>query len=373
GGVRREVRFGGRRVPSFPPVTGRHLTFTFLRAASEVGTDPQPLRIEELDLPGLAPVTRGATVTVPCSAGPTLQVGATSVRFSLRTSTTGLLDGSALAAQPCGRSLLVGAGASELVATPGPAIGLDTIALRPAGEAGASAATGQPREVAVLDWSSEHRDLEVGAGPSGVLALSESFNPGWEATTDRGATLVPVRVDGWRQAWLLPAGETVTVQLDFTPGRWHRAGLGLGAVALIAVVALACVRPRSPRDGPVMAAAAPSREWEAVLLCVGVPTLLGGAWGLAAGLVALGLRRLLPPRGLLLVLFVVAAACGPAVILSGTPVGGAVAQVLALLALALTAVVLSPVPGRGLLMRRPVRRGDLPREAAQQRLLQQQP
>ena len=43
------------------------------------------------------------------------------------------------------------------------------------------------------------------AGPAGYLVVNENFNPGWRAAS-AAARCGPVRLDGWKQAWLLPAG-----------------------------------------------------------------------------------------------------------------------------------------------------------------------
>ena len=371
GGVRHEVRVGARRVPTFPAVTAARFRFTFFQNADAGGLDGRPLRIEEVFLPELPVPRREAVVQVPCADGPRLRVGDTVVRFSAAASTSRLLDGSALPARRCGGPLVVPRGETELVASPGAAVGLDTVALAPTGRP--QSAAGRSRHVVVLGWGSEHRNVRVASGGPAVLALTEGFNAGWRARTSDGVTLRPVRVDGWRQAWLLPAGRATDVRLDFTPGGWHRAGLALGALGLLAVVALAAVRPVTSKAAAAPLAARPGGLVEVLLLAVGMPVLLGGAWGLAAGVTALWVRRALPERAVAGLLGLAALACGPAVVVSGTPVGGAAAQLCALLALALAASSLSAVPGRGPLVRRAVDRGDLPGEAAQQRLLQQQP
>ena len=55
-------------------------------------------------------------------------------------------------------------------------------------------------------WGSARRVLRVTAGPASYLVVNENFNAGWQAVTAGGALLRPVRLDGWKQAWLLPAG-----------------------------------------------------------------------------------------------------------------------------------------------------------------------
>ena len=50
----------------------------------------------------------------------------------------------------------------------------------------------------------------------------------------------PIRLEGWKQAWVLPAGSTGTVNLSYTPdGAYHLSlVVGAGLAALLAVLAL---------------------------------------------------------------------------------------------------------------------------------------
>ncbi|MEV6906809.1 hypothetical protein [Amycolatopsis sp. NPDC051071] len=44
-------------------------------------------------------------------------------------------------------------------------------------------------------------------------------------------------MDGWQQAWILPAGSGGVVQLEFGPDWKYRSGLLIGAIAILAVLA----------------------------------------------------------------------------------------------------------------------------------------
>ena len=57
--------------------------------------------------------------------------------------------------------------------------------------------------------------------------LPENANDGWRATLG-GRELTPLRVDGWMQGYLLPAGDGGRVTMEFTPNRLYQAGLGIG-------------------------------------------------------------------------------------------------------------------------------------------------
>ena len=57
------------------------------------------------------------------------------------------------------------------------------------------------------------------AAPS-YLVVNENFNVGWQAVID-GRQLRAVRLDGWKQAWLLPAGTHGVVTLTYGPDRLY--------------------------------------------------------------------------------------------------------------------------------------------------------
>ena len=69
--------------------------------------------------------------------------------------------------------------------------------------------------------------------------VNENFNAGWQAAWT-GGRCRPVRLDGWKQAWLLPAGTAGTVTLTYLPDALYRdaIGGGLGSLALVVLVAL---------------------------------------------------------------------------------------------------------------------------------------
>jgi arabinofuranan 3-O-arabinosyltransferase len=73
--------------------------------------------------------------------------------------------------------------------------------------------------------------------------MRENTNPGWVARIG-DTTLPPVIVDGWQQAWIVPAGLSGPVVLEFAPDGPYRIGLAIGAASLLVVVGLAVVPPR---------------------------------------------------------------------------------------------------------------------------------
>jgi len=150
---------------------------------------------------------------------------------------------------------------------------------------------GQRRDLRVLSWETTQRRLEVGDGSESYLVVPENANPGWIATLD-GHVLQPARIDGWQQAWLIPAGTEGVISLDFQPDRPYRQGLLAGALLVLALVAAALLpaRRRAPPPAPTQ-----NRSWWAgALTAIALLLLLGGPIPLIALLGCLVLRHLWP-------------------------------------------------------------------------------
>ena len=70
----------------------------------------------------------------------------------------------------------------------------------------------------VRRWNAEDRLVSVSGGRASYLVVHENANRGWRAEL-HGRPLVPARLDGWQQAWVLPEGAAGDVRLTFGPGR----------------------------------------------------------------------------------------------------------------------------------------------------------
>ncbi len=151
--------------------------------------------------------------------------------------------------------------------------------------------TGRPQSPDIEEWSATHRVVGVAeqAQPQ-VLEIAENFNPGWRADL-AGVELQSVRVDGWKQGFLVPAGAGGQVSVDYAPDSTYRWGLAIGLLAALAVVYLA-VRPPALRVRPSVASR-PLRHLVAALVGIGV-LLTMGPWGVLALGVGLVLVRRLP-------------------------------------------------------------------------------
>jgi arabinofuranan 3-O-arabinosyltransferase len=102
----------------------------------------------------------------------------------------------------------------------------------------------------VLSWTSSARTLRVAASQPSYLVVNENFNTGWTASVDKH-TLRPLRLDGWKQAWALPAGTDGIVTLKYLPDTTYRTNLlvGFAALAIVFVLALVPTRRRRQQRG----------------------------------------------------------------------------------------------------------------------------
>jgi hypothetical protein len=99
-------------------------------------------------------------------------------------------------------------------------------------------------------WRPNPTELTVevaDADEQSVLAVAQNYSEGWEAYDSRGNKLTPIRIGGWQQGWVLPAGPEQVVTARFMPDRLYRAGLLLGLLALLSVLAAAVFLRRMPR------------------------------------------------------------------------------------------------------------------------------
>ncbi len=349
---------------AFAPVVTDRLRLTFPDPTPVLTADPaygsyqyMPLGFTGLAVPGVfsgSPTrTDAALPPAACGSGPLLELDGRPARTALAASATAVLRGDRLSAQPCGEvSLDPG---DHLLVAPDTAFWRVTgVALAPEGwwEEPPEPA----REVRVESWEATRRVVRMAAGGGAVLAVAENANAGWRATVD-GAELRPVRLDGWRQGWVVPAGGQARVVLEYGPQRTYLAGLLGGGLAVLVLLGWAFVGSRrEPAAGP---AAAGVRPWQVAVL-LGLVVLIGGWWGLAAAVTVgatVGVARRVPRdplsglRGVPVLAGVVGVvAAGMALGAAGAGQGwwpwpgqvGLPPQVLALTALAVLAVALLP-------------------------------
>ena len=89
----------------------------------------------------------------------------------------------------------------------------------------------------VRSWQADQRQLSIGRGAASYLEVHENYNPGWAATLN-GQQLTPVRLDGWQQAFVVPAGAGGTVTLSFRPAATYHLVLVASLLAVALLLAL---------------------------------------------------------------------------------------------------------------------------------------
>jgi arabinofuranan 3-O-arabinosyltransferase len=279
---------------AFAPVRTTSVVLRFdpkpSRYSLQLGTfRPLPVGVSELVVPALdglrVPVDRARRIAVGCDDGPVLDIDGTRLRTSVRTSVGALVDRAPITAQACDAAVDLRAGLRHVVL--GASRLLEPVTLFLATPDGTGPAVGEARSVQPRHWGRESREVAVGAGPATVLVVHENANAGWRATLD-GHELTPLVVDGWQQAWLVPAGGQGTVALSYGPGRVYDVGLVVGALLVLLLLGLAAtpsLTPSVPRSAPGEA----SRT--GLVLSGGLFLLLGGPVGIGALVLARLLRR----------------------------------------------------------------------------------
>jgi arabinofuranan 3-O-arabinosyltransferase len=163
-------------------------------------------------------------------------------------------------------------------------------------------------------------------------------------------------VDGWQQAWLVPAGAGGTISLDFTPQGTYRIALLVGALAVLAMLVGIAIPVSTTGFRPAPA----TDRWGFVLALAVLTGVLGGAVALGPLAGWLVLRRVSrAPVALWCVAVATALAVAGRLLGSGQAwAQGGIAQALVLVAV--TAVVVEtvdpprwPRPGHRSTRRRP--------------------
>ncbi|GAA3946576.1 DUF3367 domain-containing protein [Actinomadura viridis] len=273
---------------TFAPLRTDRLTLTFRR-----GGGLQPLQITDVVVPGVRslPDVRTFPLTLDCGFGPRLSLDGRTVPTKVTGTLGDLLEGRPVAFEAC-RPVTLREGPNRLAAEPLDGFRVESAVVgdrAAAGEPGEQAASGEDaapgeqaaRPVRVLRWTAGERAVRVDAAQASFLTVNENYNPGWTARAG-GKKLRPVRLDGWKQGWVVPAGTTGTVELTFRPDVAHRAGV-VGGLGLLVVLLLVAVRPRGARPvPPPPPAGAPGwPAWAAVALAAVLGGWIAGVPGLA--------------------------------------------------------------------------------------------
>jgi SAM-dependent methyltransferase len=218
---------GATTVARFAPMRTTRLTFKFSVVQA-------PLQVSDVLIPGVPSLTPPPVLfQLRCGLGPLIKLNGQTVPTRLSGTFDDLLTGRPMQFTACSPVTLA-AGQNHVAEPFTDAFSVRDVVL----SAQAIAPSSPPTAAVIRSWTASSRTVTVTARTRSYLIVNENFNKGWRAVIG-GRTLQPVRLDGWKQAWLLPAGTSGVVKLTYQPDRPYRAAVfgGLGVLALILLIA----------------------------------------------------------------------------------------------------------------------------------------
>lgn len=238
---------------SFKPLNTNSLTIHFAGVQKQITVVPTgvipvrvPVGLQSIGVPAVTTTTlpasgASAPVTFPCGDGPTVYIDGVAQKTSVTGIYGDLLDLKPMTYRVCQQpSVPLAAGSHIISFKPGGSFQVTGLTAQDqTSVAGTKAIVDTPRRTArITSWNPQHRTVAVSAGPATFVQVSQNFSTGWVATFD-GHKLTPVRLDGWQQGWIVPAGAAGTVAMNFSPDSGYRLGLGFGALLLVVLALLA--------------------------------------------------------------------------------------------------------------------------------------
>jgi arabinofuranan 3-O-arabinosyltransferase len=274
------------------------LTVQFVKVARRIGHVPAngtrfvlPVGVARLRIPAIGPVTATPAADrafdLPCGSGPSVRLdghvlptqvegtlselenlqpmglavcnGPTAIAQGGHVLQAGRLNGAfkvtMLQALPATAPAAATTATATTTATPAAAATTTAATAATTVTASAPASTPAGRSTRIIgSWGAASRTIAVGPGAESYLAVAQNYNTGWKAVLN-GRSLTPIRIDGWQQAWVVPAGAGGTVVMTYPADSWYRMALLIGAFFVAALAAFALVR-RGRRGQP----AAPERK-----------------------------------------------------------------------------------------------------------------
>jgi arabinofuranan 3-O-arabinosyltransferase len=236
-----------------PPLTTDQLNISFPgwgSAATLTGAPAgQVLGLARLSIPALSGLDvgvpdPGARFSLACGSGPVVGLDGQSYRTAVSGTLGDLAGTRPVQVRLCaaGAGVNLGRGQHRLLVQPG-VFTMTDVTLRSviAGSADTPATPGPGaagRAVTVLGWQPDRRQVRIGPGPAAYVEVHQNANSGWQATLG-GHRLAPARLDGWQQAFVVPAGAGGVITMTFAPATWYHAGLAGSALAVIVLLAVA--------------------------------------------------------------------------------------------------------------------------------------
>jgi arabinofuranan 3-O-arabinosyltransferase len=268
----------GRDVVRFAPMTTSSLTLAFSGAYGA-----GPVQITDVVIPGVQQLSAhpAAPLRLGCGRGPTVLLNGTAVATRATGTVADILASRPLTFTACS-AVPMAAGRTTIIEPAADAFsvqGLTVIRDSASATIGPASATAPPPSgVRTLAWTAARRVVRVNADQLSYLIVGENFNAGWQASL-HGRDLQPVRLDGWKQGWLLPAGSRGLVTLTYRPDYQYRVALFAGLAGLCLIIVLAAV-PLRRRSASVRRRPSKSVRWRPS----GPSSLRRPAWVRALGI-----------------------------------------------------------------------------------------
>ncbi|MGW7209270.1 alpha-(1-_3)-arabinofuranosyltransferase domain-containing protein [Streptomyces sp. NPDC054837] len=230
--------------------------------------------------------------SLPCGEGPVVSVDRELYQTGVKGTVGDLTQRRPVEVTVCqeGRSdaeLDLGSGAHQVEAGDAGPLTLTDVTLT-RGTVAEPTATG--RDLRIRDWLGDRREVSVGSGAAMYLTTYENYNDGWKATLG-GRELSSVRLDGWQQAWRVPAGAGGDVKLAYEPATAYDGALIGSGVALLALVGLVLWRRRSPNPDEPQVLPPPPGLWLGTVALTVVGVLIAGWFALLVPALALLAHR----------------------------------------------------------------------------------
>jgi len=230
-----------------------------------------------------------------CGYGPRVQVDGVSVETQVKATVRDLLQRRPVPFTACGKDsgVLLRAGRRTVDFLAGG--GFVPVRAKLTVRALTSGYAPPERSIDVVRSSPAELSTEVPArDEQSVLAVAQNYNAGWEAYDESGHKLMPIRVGGWQQGWILPAGAEQVVTARFGPDRGYRTGLLVGLLACLLVLGIGLLsrragpKPSSGRRRP--------RAWVVVGIGLVAGMFMSGWVGVAAVAAAAVCSQVVPRR-----------------------------------------------------------------------------
>lgn len=229
---------GATAVITFKAMQTTSLTFTFT-------PEQNPVQISGITIPGVPFLTVPTTpFRLACGQGPMISLNGKVVPTKVSGTFNALLTGQPVQFTACG-AVTLAAGTNRVVEPASDAFDVQDVVLT--GDL-PQVQTPAPAPAQILSWTSARRTLRVSAPTASYLAVNENFDAGWQAVI-HGKRLSPVRLDGWKQAWLLPAGTNGVATLTYQPQTLYRYAV-VGGLAALVLVLLTAAWPFRRRTSP---------------------------------------------------------------------------------------------------------------------------